>query len=227
MIDYHIVITAAGPLFPAQAIRLARSSGLRAAGLILRTDTSLLGPQLAAMSAAVRKFSIYADIEAFLGVELVQVPPALLPEAVAEARALGASLVLGHGEGIPDSPVEAVEAGSNFAAIAAGVDILAQPGLITAQDAEYAAQKGVLLELTLAWRHCLANGHVAAMARRFGCGLVPGSAAASPRDFLSPEAAKTLRRAAALGAGLDNAGIADMEACSHRLLQQLLSKKRL
>ena len=91
-----------------------------------------------------------ADIEAFAGVELVHVPPALLPDAVEQARAQGAALVLAHGESIPRQLVDVVETGTNLAAIRAGVDILAHPGLITPEDAGLATEKGVLLELNTA-----------------------------------------------------------------------------
>lgn len=224
MFDFHIHVSSTGEagLLPTEAIRLARCAGLRAVGLILRADPSTLSLHLPTLVPLVRTCSLYANIEAFAGVELVHVPPALLPDAVAEARRLGAALVLAHGETIPRKPVESVELGTNFAAIEAGVDILAHPGLITVEDAERAAERGVLLELNMAPRHCLANGHVAAMARRFGCGLVPGSDASSPDFFQSPEALQTFQKAAAIGAGLDADGIAAMNAASRALVQHLL-----
>ena len=224
MFDFHIPVSSAGEsgLLPTEAIRLARCAGFRAVGLVLRADPSTLSLHLPSLVPLVRTCSLYANIEAFAGVELVHVPPALLPDAVAEARSLGAALVLAHGETIPRKPVEAVERGTNFAAIEAGVDILAHPGLITPEDAERAAEKGVLLELNTAPRHSLANGHVATMARRFGCGLVLGSDADSSEFFQSPEAAQAFRRAAAIGAGLDEEGISALNAASRSLVQRLL-----
>ena len=49
-----------------------------------------------------------------------------------------------HGETI----CEPVAPGTNRAAIEAGVDILAHPGLITEEEARLAASKGVLLEVS-------------------------------------------------------------------------------
>jgi histidinol phosphatase-like PHP family hydrolase len=69
-----------------------------------------------------------------------------------------------HGETI----VEPVLPGTNRAAIAAGVDILAHPGLITKEEAMLAAQKGVLLEITTRRGHSFTNGHVASIARVCG-----------------------------------------------------------
>lgn len=205
MFDFHIHVTqdGAGGLLPAEAMRLARNAGFRAIGLIVRADQAALSLFLPVLLPMVRTCSLYAGVEAFAGVELIHVPSALFPAAVAEARALGASLVLGHGEGVPRSPAEAAEQGTNLAAIEAGVDILAHPGLMTAEDAARAAEKGVLLELTATPRHCLSNGHVARMAAEHGCGLVVSGHARTAADFVSPEAARALRRAVAMGAGID------------------------
>lgn len=224
MFDFHIHVSSTGKsgLLPTAAIRLARCSGFRAVGLILRADPSTLSLYLPKLIPLVRTCSLYANIEAFAGVELIHVPPALLPDAVAEARRQGAALVLAHGESIPRKSVESVELGTNFAAIEAGVDILAHPGLITPEDAERAAERGVLLELNTAPGHCLANGHIAAMARRFGCGLVLDSDADSPDFFQSPEAVQTFRKAAAIGAGLDEEGISALNETSRALVQRLL-----
>ena len=59
--------------------------------------------------------------------------------------------------------MEPVETGTNLAAIEAGVDILAHPGLITPEEATLAAERGVALEITTRAGHSLTNGHVAAM----------------------------------------------------------------
>ena len=115
-----------------------------------------------------------------------------------------------------------VETGTNLAAINAGVDILAHPGLITVEDAQLAAEKGVLLELNTAPRHCLANGHIVRMAERFGCELLLNSDASSAADFESPEVTQALRKAAALGAGLDAEGLSRLHVTERKLVQKLL-----
>ena len=166
--------------------------------------------------------SLYAGIEAFAGVELVHVPPALLPDAVGQAREQGAALILAHGESIPRQLADMVETGTNLAAINAGVDILAHPGLITVEDAQLAAEKGVLLELNTAPRHCLANGHIVRMAERFGCELLLNSDASSSADFESPDVTQALRKAAALGAGLDAEGLSRLHVTERKLVQKLL-----
>ena len=131
------------------------------------------------LTAQVRRYSLYADVEAVAGVELRHVPPALIPSAAQQARDEGAALVLVYGETLSDQVAE----GTNFAAIDAGADILVHPGLIDEKAAAYAAEKGVALEFTSCPRYALANAHTASMALRFGCPLVRGSAATKAEEM--------------------------------------------
>ena len=96
-----------------------------------------------------------------------------------EAREAGAGLVLVYGESITDQ----VEQGTNFAAIEAGADIVTHPGLIDAEAAAFAAEKGVALEFTSCPRHALANAHTASMAMRHGAPLVRGSGACRAEEL--------------------------------------------
>ena len=181
MTDFHIMLhahTLGGGLDTASALRYAALAGLRFAGLILASDGSDLG-RVAELSTQIRKLSLYANVEAWAGVELRHIPPALLPDTVREARRAGASLVLVHGESIADQ----VEQGTNFAAIEAGADIIAHPGLIDDEAAAYAAEKGVALEFTSCPKHGLTNAHTAAAALRSGAPLVRGSMATRPEEL--------------------------------------------
>ena len=95
--------------------------------------------------------------------------------------------------------MEPVSAGTNLAAIKAGVDILAHPGLITKDEALLAAERGVFLELTGRKGHSLTNGHVARISAETGALLVLNADAHGPGDFMTAKMAETV----ALGAGLD------------------------
>ena len=179
MTDFHIMIQPEGAGFGiASALRYASLAGIRFAGLVKASDGSDFS-QLAQMAAQVRRLGLYANVEAWAGVELRHIPPALLPEAVREAREAGAALVLVHGESIMDQ----VEQGTNFAAIEAGADIVANPGLIDAEAAAFAAEKGVALEFTSCPRHALANAHTAAVALKYGVPLVRGSRASRAEEL--------------------------------------------
>lgn len=134
------------------------------------------------------------DINVLAGVELTHVPPALIGEMVEAARKNGAQVVVMHGE----TPVEPVAPGTNLAAIEAGVDVLAHPGLITKEEVQLAVEKGVALEITTRGGHSYTNGHVAALARQYGAKLVVNNDAHAPRDLVG----KDLRKTIAMGAGL-------------------------
>lgn len=223
MIDFHIHVTPFstggmhGGLLPTEALRLSRCAGFRAVGLVVRADASSLPLLFPPLLKLLRNCSLYAGVEAFAGVELVHIPPALMPDAVAEARNMGAALVLAHGESTTRNPAEAVETGTNLAAIAAGVDILAHPGLITPQDAAFAAEKGVYLELSLAPWHCLANAHIVRAAG--DAPLLLNSDARTSTDFFPPDATRALRQAAMLGALANPDTLA---AHARRLVQKLM-----
>lgn len=180
MTDFHIIIGGEqGHGFDcASALRYASLAGMRFAGLVMRSDGSNFSC-IAELSKQVRRLSLYANVEAWAGVELCHMPPALLPDAVREAREAGAAIVLAYGESITDQ----VEQGTNFAAIEAGADIVTHPGLIDGEAAAFAAEKVVALEITSCPRHALANAHTAAMALRYGAPLVRGSGACRPEEL--------------------------------------------
>ena len=122
------------------------------------------------------------------------VPPELIAPLTLLARRKGARVVIVHGETI----VEPVPPGTNLAAIKAGVDILAHPGLITEAEVRLAKKKGVLLEITARKGHSLANGHVARLAMKLGASLVYNTDSHAPGDFTTWETALRIIRGAGL-----------------------------
>jgi histidinol phosphatase-like PHP family hydrolase len=183
-----------GELIPAELARRAKVAGYRALAITDHADASNMDFVLPRVAAMAKEYSIYMDIVIVAGVELTHVPPALMEQEVRRARALGAGIVVVHGETI----VEPVETGTNLAAIEAGVDVLAHPGLITAEEVRLAAEKGVLLEITTRAGHGYTNGHVLALARAHGARMVVNNDAHAPRDLVCAE----LRRKIALGCGM-------------------------
>jgi histidinol phosphatase-like PHP family hydrolase len=128
------------------------------------------------------------------GVELTSVPPRKIAALAQKARSLGAKWIVVHGETI----MEPVAPGTNRAAIEAGVDLLSHPGLITAEDADRAAELGVHLEITTNKGHGMANGWVAQRARESGARLLLNTDCHVSADILDTRQ----RRAIAFGAGL-------------------------
>lgn len=215
LVDLHThTFLSDGVLLPTELVRRALVKGYSAIGL-----TDHVGPENveAVAEAAVRAAEALAGLPLRVvpGVEVTHVPPDLIADLVRRARECGARLVVVHGE----SPVEPVWEGTNAAAVAAGADVLAHPGLITEAVAREAARAGVLLEISARKGHCLTNGHVAAMARRVGARVILGSDAHGPEDLLTEAFAERVLR----GAGLDEGECRKALATAAELATRLLS----
>jgi len=218
MIDLHTHTTFSdGVLIPAELARRAAQAGYRGICITDHADPSNMRLILENMRRFVKEAGAFLDVDVAVGVELTHCPPPLIPGLIAQARDLGAMLVVVHGETI----VEPVALGTNLAAIEGGADVLAHPGLLTAQDAQLAAEKGVHLEITTRKGHSLTNGHVAAMARRHGAPLVVDNDAHAPGDLVSQD----MRRKIALGAGLTPEEYQAAEENARRILSRVLTRK--
>jgi len=195
MIDLHThTVFSDGELIPFELARRAAVAGYRALAITDHGDFSNMDLIIPRLSRIAHDLGKSLGLAVIPGIELTHIPPAMIAEAAAEARSLGAKLVVLHGETI----VEPVAPGTNRAAIEAGVDILSHPGLLTAEEAALAAQGGVCLEITTRKGHSLTNGHVAKLALAAGAKLVINNDAHAPGDLLSLEMARKI----ALGAGL-------------------------
>ena len=196
MIDLHThTIFSDGELIPAEHLRRVESLGYEAVAITDHADSSNLDfiiPRIVKVAEDLNRFS---KTKLIPGIELTHSPPQMYSELVPRARELGAKIIVGHGETV----MEPVYAGTNLAAIQAGVDILAHPGFITKDEALLAAEKGVFLELTGRKGHSLTNGHIARIAADTGALLVVNADAHGPGDFMTAKMAETV----ALGAGLD------------------------
>ena len=137
------------------------------------------------------------DIQAILGAEITHVPLESIDSLGKRAKELGAKIVVVHGETLNEPVLE----GTNFAAVNSKyVDILAHPGIITLEEAEIAKKNGIFLEISGRKGHCLANGHVANIAREVGCNLLINSDAHAPGDLMDQDRAYKV----GIGAGLSN-----------------------
>jgi histidinol phosphatase-like PHP family hydrolase len=218
MIDLHTHTTFSdGELIPAELARRAAFAGYNALAMTDHADPSNLYFILDNLRRFIKEAGSFLGIDVYAGVELTHVPPQLIPFMIAKAREAGAEIVIVHGETV----VEPVAPGTNLAAIEGGADVLAHPGLITPEEAGLAAEKNVLLEITTRKGHSLTNGHVAAMARSHGAGLVINNDAHAPSDLVSRE----LRTKIARGAGLSPDEINQAEANARRLVDKILRGK--
>ena len=213
MIDFHThTLLSDGQLLPAEHIRRAEVAGYRVLGFADHVDLATVRSVVPIAVEAARRENELGRMRVLGGVEFTHVRPAHFAEAVALGRELGAQVVLGHGETI----TEPVEPGTNRAAIEAGVDILAHPGLISLEDAALAAEKGVLLEISGKGGHSLSNGHVVGVARESGARLIFGSDAHGYDQMPSRRKAERI----CLSAGLTQAEVDTMFATAEELARR-------
>ena len=214
MIDLHThSLFSDGELVPSELVRRAKVIGYRTMAITDHGDASNLDFIIPRIVRVSRQLSAVCGVRVIGGIELTHVPPVLIASLVAEARCLGAQVVLVHGETI----AEPVAPGTNVAAIEAGVDILAHPGLISEREAVLAAERGVYLEISARKGHSLTNGHVLRMARLSGASLVIDTDSHGPGDLISRETAKRI----AAGAGMTGEEVELALANSEKLANRL------
>jgi putative hydrolase len=184
-------------LIPSELVRRLEYMGYAAVAITDHADSANLDFLVPRILLVARELNQSQSVKVIPGVELTHIPPSRISGLVKEARALGAQLVVVHGETI----VEPVAPGTNRAALEAGADILAHPGLITMDEVTLAAEKGIFLEISARKGNSLTNGHVARLAREAGAGLVLNSDAHSPDDFMTEGFAEGVAEGAGLGAG--------------------------
>lgn len=195
MFDLHChSLFSDGELLPSELVRRVEVMGYKAIAITDHVDSSNLEHVLINIRRAADDINRYSQTRLIPGVEITHAHPKLIGWLAREARRLGAQIVVCHGETI----VEPVYPGTNRAALEADIDILAHPGFITSEDVKFAAQQGIMLELSARKGHSLTNGHVARLAMEHGAQLVINSDGHAPSDFMMPEMARKI----AMGAGL-------------------------
>jgi putative hydrolase len=182
MYDLHThSLLSDGVLVPSEmAVRYA-ALGYQAIAITDHVDYS----NIEQVAASIVKFTSHwpknSPIRVLPGVELTHLPLEQFKPLVKLARSKGIKVIVGHGE----TTAEPVIKGTNRAALSAGIDILAHPGLITDEDVRLAKAEGVFLEITSRRGHSATNGHVAKSALKMGANLVLDSDGHSPEDMLS------------------------------------------
>jgi histidinol phosphatase-like PHP family hydrolase len=213
LIDLHThSLFSDGELVVSELVRRAEVTGYRFIAVTDHADRSNLDLIIPRLVRAVSEINRHNRVQALAGIELTHVPPATIGLLATEARRLGASIVVVHGETV----VEPVMPGTNRAALEADIDILAHPGLITEEEAVLAACRGILLEISGRKGHSFTNGHVVRVAEKTGASLVLNSDAHAPGDLLSRE----MGRRIALGAGVDEAGFERLIQTSQALVER-------
>ncbi len=200
MFDLHTHTTLSdGELGPAELIRRGEINGYAGMAITDHVDISTVDFIVPRIVTAAKKENTRGKMLIVPGAEITHVRPQHIGEVVLASREYGALLILCHGETL----VEPVEPGTNRAAIEAGVDILAHPGLISEDDVKLAVAKNVALEITAKNGHCYTNGHVAKLAIKHGARLTFGTDAHNPDQLKKRDMAESILR----GAGLTQSNI--------------------
>ena len=219
MIDLHTHSTLSdGEQIPTELARWAEVLGFRALGISDHVDTGLVDVVVPVLAQVAADLAPAMKMKVLAGAEVTHCRPVHIAKVVERARRQGARVVIVHGETLAEPVLE----GTNRAAIEAGCDILAHPGLVTESDARLAAERGVLLEISARAGHSLANGHVAQMARRVGAQVIFGSDGHASDDLRSRADAERILA----GAGLDAKEIAEAFAAAERLVVRVADPAR-
>ena len=218
MIDLHShTLFSDGELLVSELVRRAEVAGYRVLNVSDHADLSNLDFLIPRVVKTCAELTRLTGLTVLAGVEITHCPVEQIGPLVSEARRLGAQLVTVHGETLS----EPVLPGTNRAAIEAGTDILAHPGLISEAEAALAASRGVCLEISSRKGHCLANGHVAARAGAAGAKLVFGTDAHAAEDLVGKEQAERILR----GAGLDAEAVKRVWTNAEELVKKAISPR--
>ena len=203
-----------GELIPFELVRRAAMKGYTAIAITDHMDSSNMDFIIPRIARAAADLQDASTVKVVPGAELTHIPPMLFTRMVAEARKLGALIVIAHGETI----VEPVEPGTNRAAIMAGVDILSHPGLIEEDDVALAAERRVALEITSRRGHSITNGHVSRLALKYGARMVVNTDSHAPGDLIDDETARNVLRGAGVPREMIEAAFENSEALVFKAL---------
>jgi histidinol phosphatase-like PHP family hydrolase len=194
--DFHChTYLSDGELSPVELIRTASVNGYTAMAITDHGGMGFLADRFRELRREVEIAIRHWPIQVLVGVELTHLPPEAIAEAAANARAVGAQVVVVHGE----TMVEPVPPGTNLAALScADVDVLGHPGLLSVEEAELAARNGKFVEISARRGHSLSNGLVVQRCLAAGAPLLVDSDGHGPDDLLTEARARSV----ALGAGV-------------------------
>jgi putative hydrolase len=170
-----------GALLPSEIVRRAEAKGYKALALTDHVDASNIDFILPRIVKVCKVLNKYWKIRAIPGVEITHVPVQEIKPLVRFARKNGAKIVVVHGETISEPVIK----GTNRAGIEAGCDVLAHPGLISAEDIRLAQRRGVCLELTTRKNHRAPNKRLFKMAGPIGAKLVLNTDAHDEDDIIT------------------------------------------
>lgn len=182
-----------GELIPAELVRRAMVLGHDAIAITDHVDMTNVEFVVTNVVKAVELCEDY--IKVIPGVEITHVPPSKIDKVAKLARKYGAEWVVVHGETV----TEPVAPGTDRASVEnPEIDLLGHPGFITMEEAQMAADNGVILEVTGRAGHNITNGHVVNMARAVGAKMVIDSDTHQPENLMDEASARVVARGAGM-----------------------------
>ena len=182
-----------GELIPAELVRRAMVLGHDAIAITDHVDMTNVEFVVTNVVKAVELCEDY--IKVIPGVEITHVPPSKIDKVAKLARKYGAEWIVVHGETV----TEPVAPGTDRASVEnPEIDLLGHPGFITMEEAQMAADNGVILEVTGRAGHNITNGHVVNMARAVGAKMVIDSDTHQPDNLMDEASARVVARGAGM-----------------------------
>ncbi|MDD5431513.1 MAG: histidinol phosphate phosphatase domain-containing protein [Candidatus Omnitrophica bacterium] len=206
-----------GDLLPSEiAVRYA-ALGYKAIAITDHVDYSNFEFVIKSILQFTKHWPKKSPIKVFPGVEFTHLPLDQFKPLVQLARKKGIKIIVAHGE----TSAEPVIKGTNIAALKAGIDILAHPGLITKDEVMFARSKNIFLEITTRKGHSNTNQHVAKLALELGAKLILNHDSHQPQDIISIEETKEVGRRL----GLSNTQISSIYKDVEGFLKKVLDNK--
>ena len=104
VIDLHThSIFSDGVLIPSELVRRAESAGLTGIGITDHGDSSNIDFIIPRIVAIARELNRVMNVTVIPGIEITNVPPDFIEKTTGKARALGAKIIVVHGETLLDS----------------------------------------------------------------------------------------------------------------------------
>ena len=189
MIDLHThSLLSDGELLPSELARRAEEKGYTALAITDHVDASNFEFVIPSIKKVCRVINNSMHIKVIPGCEITHVSPVDIKELACSCRALGAKIIVVHGE----TPVEPVKNGTNHAAVVSDIDILAHPGLLSEEDAKIAAQRNIAVEISARQGHCLGNGNIVALWMKYNFPVILNTDAHSPENLVDDSFARKI-----------------------------------
>lgn len=172
-----------GALLPSEVAVRYLSLGYKTIAITDHVDYSNIEITVKSILEFTKHWPKALSIKILPGIELTHLPPEQFTPLTKYAREKGIKVIVGHGETLAEPVIK----GTNRAALKAGVDILAHPGLISDSDVKLAKEKNIFLEITSRKGHGDTNAHVAERALKLGAKLILNTDSHEPEDVITTQ----------------------------------------